>query len=143
MTAPGEDDRRTISEDGTQAEAEGPVGGGRSSRGPAVSTGGEQQPGGVVPPYEGRKTSAEPDQEGGTSRDGVRVGGATGPVDDDRPKADDPSDTPGGRTASPGDEQPAASMPDGTSAEQGTDTGSHVAGTPKGERVGPESGSAG
>lgn len=112
MTGPGEDDSR------------------------AVSPGGEQEPGGLVPPYDGRKESAEPDQEGGTMRDGVRVGGATGPVDDDSLKAPDPSSTPGGRTASPGDEQPAAEMPDGTSAEQGVELGSHVPGTPKAERGG-------
>jgi len=100
------------------------------------SSGGTQEPGGLVPPYEGRKEAAEPDQTGGSHRGGVRVGGATGPVDDDTPKAVDPSDTPGGRTASPGDEQPAADMPDGTSAEQGTDLGSHVAGTPAGESGG-------
>ena len=115
---------------------EGDMGGGRSGRGPSTHVPGEQEPGGVVPPYEGRKESAEPDQEGGTHRDGARVGGATGPVDDDGYKAPSPSDTPGGRTASPADEQPAADMPDGESAEQGTETGSHFEGTPKGERGG-------
>jgi hypothetical protein len=94
---------------------------------------GEQQPGGTVPPYEGRKTEAEPDQEGGTYREGARVGGATGPVDDDEFKAPSPSDTPGGRTTTPADEQPAADMPDGASAEQGDDRTSHIAGVPKGE----------
>lgn len=93
----------------------------------------EPEPGGAVPPYEGRKESADPDQEGGSVRDGVRVGGATGPVDDDQPKAPDPSDTPGGRTASPGDEQPAADMPDGESAEQGDDSTSHQPGAARGE----------
>ena len=46
------------------------------------------------------------------------------------------SDTPDGRTTSPTHEQPAAEMPDGESAEQGTDLGSHISGTPKGERSG-------
>lgn len=136
MSAPGEDQSRTVAEDGTQSEAEGQVGGGGLSRGPALSPGGEQEPGGVVPPYDGRKESAEPDQEGGTMRGGVRVGGATGPVSDDTFKAPSPSDTPGGRTTSPADEQPASEMPDGRSAEQGDATGSHVSGTPKGERGG-------
>lgn len=135
MTAPGEDDSRTISEDGTQKEGSMATGG-ASGAGPTFSTGGEQEPGGAVPPYEGRKESAEPDQEGGTRRGGVRVGGATGPVEDSEFKAPSPSDTPGGRTTSPGDEQPAAQMPDGESAEQGTDLGSHIAGNPKGERGG-------
>lgn len=115
---------------------EGDTGGGRSSRGPATHVPGEQQPGGAVPPYDGRKDGAEPDQEGGTVRDGVRVGGATGPVPDADPKAPDPAGTPGGRTASPGDEQPAADQRDGRSAEQGDDRPTHVTGTPKGERGG-------
>lgn len=136
MTAPG-DEGRTIDEDGTQYEAEGPVGGGRSSRGPALSTGGQQDAGTDVPPYEGRKEKAEPQQEGGTYRDGARVGGATGPVDDEAYKAPSPSDTAGGgRTVSPADEQPAADMPDGPSAEPGVDTPAHVPGVPKGERGG-------
>lgn len=102
----------------------------------ATPPGGEQQPGGPVPPYEDRKASAEPDQEGGTHREGARVGGATGPVDDDQFKAPSPSDTPGGRTGSPQDEQPAALMPDGSSAEDGVELGSHVPGTPRGEQGG-------
>jgi hypothetical protein len=112
---------------------EGDTGGGRSDRGPATHVPGEQQPGGAVPPYEGRKTQAEPDQEGGTYRDGARVGGATGPVEDDDFKADSPSDTPGGRSASPADEQPAAEMPGGRDPETGDDRTSHIAGVPKGE----------
>ena len=120
----------------TPHRPEGDTGGGRSARGPATSVPGEQEPGGVVPPYEGRKESAEPDQEGGTTRGGVKVGGATGPVSDDEFKAPDPSDTPGGRTASPADEQPAASMPDGTSEEQGVDTPTHTPGVPRGEKGG-------
>lgn len=132
MTASGKDDGRTMNEDGTQREAEMATEG-ASGAGPTYSTGGDQQPGGVVPPYEGRKESAEPDQEGGTHRDGARVGGASGPVDDDEFKAPSPSDTPGGRTASPGDEQPAAEMTE-TSADEGSDDSTaHVPGTPKGE----------
>ena len=115
---------------------EGDMGGGRSQRGPATHVPGEQEPGGVVPPYDGRTQSAEPDQEGETMRDGVRVGGATGPVTDAEPKAADPASTPGGRTSSPADEQPAADQPDGPSAEQGADAPSHVPGAPKGEQGG-------
>jgi hypothetical protein len=133
MSARDEDDSRTIAEDGTQKEAEGQTGGGHGSRGPALSTGGDQEPGGVVPPYDGRKDSAESDQEGGSVRDGVRVGGATGPVTDDQPKAADPSATPGGRTASPGDEQPAADMSESESTDEGVDISSHTSGVPKGE----------
>ncbi|MDQ1643430.1 MAG: hypothetical protein QOJ90_2781 [Actinomycetota bacterium] len=101
-----------------------------------MTAAGDQEPGGVVPPYDGRKESAEPDQEGGTHRDGARVGGATGPVTDDDAKSPDPSGTPGGRTASPGDEQPAHEMSGDAPSEGADDSTSHVAGTPKGERAG-------
>jgi hypothetical protein len=89
-----------------------------------------------LPPYEGRKTTAEDDQAGGTQREGARVGGATGPVTDDSPKAPDPSDTPGGRVASPADEQPAADMPETETSAPGDDTPAHVPGTPRGEKGG-------
>jgi hypothetical protein len=115
---------------------EGDMGGGRSGRGPSTHVPGEQEPGGVVPPYEGRKEKAEPDQEGGSMRDGVRVGGATGPVDDDEFKAPSPGDSAEERTSSPADEQPAADMPDGQSTEQGVDAPAHESGTPKGEQGG-------
>jgi hypothetical protein len=74
----------------------------------------------AVPPYEGRRESADvtdPSYRGPTggepasSREGARVGGATGPVVDDEPKAPDPADTPGGATGSPSDEQPASLAP--------------------------------
>ncbi|HVM26517.1 MAG TPA: hypothetical protein VM433_02470 [Mycobacteriales bacterium] len=125
-------------EQGAQSPShpEADMGGGRSQRGPSTSVPGEQEPGGVVPPYEDRKDTAEPDQEGGSVRDGARVGGATGPISDDEFKAPSPSDTAGGRTASPADEQPAADMPDGPSAESGEDRTAHTPGTPKGERGG-------
>jgi hypothetical protein len=136
VSAPDDDDRRTIADSGTQDEAESVAGGGPGSRGPALSTGGRQEPGGAVPPYEGRKEKAEPTQEGGTTRGGVRVGGATGPVADDDPKAPDPEDTPGGRTAAPADEQPAIDLSEGRPVDPGVDLTSHVAGVPKGERGG-------
>jgi hypothetical protein len=115
---------------------EGDMGGGRSARGPATNVPGEQEPGGLVPPYDGRKESAEIDEHGSTMRDGVRVGGATGPVVDDEYKAPSPSDTPGGRAASPGDTQPAAEQPDGPDREEGADAPAHVPGVPKGESGG-------
>jgi hypothetical protein len=113
VSAPDDDDRRTIADSGSQDAAEG-----------------------VVPPYEGRKEKAEPTQQGGTSRGGVRVGGATGPVPDDQPKAADPETTPGGRTASPADERPAEDEPQGRPADPGVDLPSHIAGVPKGESGG-------
>jgi hypothetical protein len=100
MTGPDGDDARSIAEDGTQVDAQPSPAAGRSA-GPAPSVGGEQEPGGPVPPYEGRRESADID-EGGTHRDGARVGGATGPRTTDQPPADH-RDTPLGRTASPAD----------------------------------------
>jgi hypothetical protein len=136
MSASDADERRTIAEDGTQTESEPQLGGGHQSRGPALSSGGDQEPGGVVPPYEGRQTHGEVREEGGTYRDGARVGGATGPVVDGKPKAVDPAMTPGGRTTSPGDEQPAEEMSQ-TAPDEGSDeTPTHLPGTPKGERGG-------
>jgi hypothetical protein len=100
MTGPDGDDRRTTAEDGTQTEAQASPSAGRSA-GPAPSVGGEQEPGGPVPPYEGRRESADIDADG-ADRDGAHVGGATGPVLASEP-ADDPASTPLGRTASPAD----------------------------------------
>jgi hypothetical protein len=98
MTEHDGEDTRSIAEDGTQTDAQSSPAAGRSA-GPAPSVGGRQEPGGPVPPYEGRRDSADID-EGGTYRDGVRVGGATGPRTSEEPP-DDPAATPGGRTASP------------------------------------------
>jgi hypothetical protein len=46
--------------------------------------------GSTVPPYEGRRESAGGDDPGGAYRDGVMVGGATGPVTDDTGPASPP-----------------------------------------------------
>lgn len=98
MSGPDGDETRSVAEDGTQTDAQASPAAGRSA-GPAPSVGGEQQPGGPVPPYEGRRESAEID-EGGADRDGAHVGGATGPRISSEPP-DDPDSTPLGRTASP------------------------------------------
>jgi hypothetical protein len=58
----------------------------------------------VAPPYEGRREAADVDGEEKLRREGANVGGATGPVESDQPKAPDPADSPGGATASPADE---------------------------------------
>jgi hypothetical protein len=60
--------------------------------------------GSAVPPYEGRREAADVDGEEKLRREGANVGGATGPVESDQPKAPDPADSPGGATASPADE---------------------------------------
>ena len=100
MTGPEGDEARSVVEDGTQTDAQASPAAGRSA-GPAPSVGGEQQPGGPVPPYEGRRESADIDS-GGADRDGAHVGGATGPRVTQQPP-DDPDSSPLGRTASPAD----------------------------------------
>ena len=51
----------------------------------------------AVPPYEGRRETADVDPQEKSTKDGAKVGGATGPVEDDERKAPDPADTPRGR----------------------------------------------
>jgi hypothetical protein len=60
----------------------------------------------TVPPYEGRRESADLDDQSKTEKEGAKTAGATGPVRDDEMKAPDPDDTQRGRHASPADEQP-------------------------------------
>src|SRR5690242_7199901 len=55
-----------------------------------------------VPPYEGRKTSADSGES--TEKAGARTGGASAPTSDAEPKGA----TADGATASPADEQPAS-----------------------------------
>ena len=86
--------------------------------------------GAAIPPYEGRKTEANAEQE--TEKDGARTAGATAPVSDDAMKADDPADTERGAVASPADEQPAEDTPDGESPEATTGPAHHP-GTARGE----------
>lgn len=63
---------------------------------------------------------------------GANVGGATGPVEDDKMKAPDPENTPGGATGSPSDEQPASEMPE-TDLDDDRAGPSHDAGTGRAE----------
>jgi hypothetical protein len=86
----------------------------------------------TVPPYEGRRESADRDADADAVRDGARVGGATGPVRNDDMAAPDPNDTPGGRTGSPADEQPAGEMPQ-TDLDDDRVGPAHDAGAPRGE----------
>lgn len=101
-------------------EADG--GGGRSGRGPATHVPGETEPGGVLPPYEGRKESGEiaDESEEGTARP-AESKGMTSPK---------PADTPGGATTSPADEQPAADMPETRGDDSGTGPSHGSAGAP-------------
>ena len=67
--------------------------------------------GSAVPPYEGRRESADVDSGEKLRRDGANVGGATGPVESDERKAPEPGETPRGAVASPADERPLESTP--------------------------------
>ena len=90
--------------------------------------------GSAVPPYDGRRESADVDSDDSKlERDGANVGAATGPVEtDDSMKAPEPPATARGAVASPPDEQPAADSP-------GDDPGpasvgpAHYPGTARGE----------
>jgi hypothetical protein len=106
-------------------EADG--GGGRSGRGPATHVPGETEPGGVLPPYDGRKESGEIDGEGKSGPKTVQ--GLTSPV---------PSETPGGATASPADEQPAQDTETTVESDPGVGP-AHMPGTPRGEGFTSES----
>ena len=64
----------------------------------------------AVPPYEGRRETADVDPQDHTTKDGAKTAGATGPVQDDQPKAADPDATERGAVASPADEQPAVAQ---------------------------------
>jgi hypothetical protein len=85
----------------------------------------------AVPPYEGRRESADVDEEG-SIKDDAKVGGATGPVVDDEMKADEPADTARGPVASPAEEQPASEVTTTDTHLDMTDP-SHVPGVPRGE----------
>jgi hypothetical protein len=87
----------------------------------------------AVPPYEGRRETADVDSGSDrTHRDGADVGAATGPVVvDDEPEVADPRDTPGGAVASPADDEGRQDGPDVP-----TDPGvgpAHTAGTGRAE----------
>jgi len=84
-----------------------------------------------LPPYDGRRESADVD-ETGSHRDGARVGGATGPVEDDEMKGPEPESTPRGGVASPADEQPAEDAREAEVSDEGVGP-SHEPGTGRGE----------
>lgn len=128
-------------DEGSGAPTEAPVGGGRTSRGPHIDPGGESEPGGLVPPYDDRKQSADISQgsggDGVDKRDGAEVAGAVQPTESDQMKAPDPESTPGGRTGSPaGDEQPATEDSGGEPVDEGSVGPAHIPGVPRGEDSG-------
>jgi hypothetical protein len=88
--------------------------------------------GSTVPPYEGRRESADVDGSEESVKDGARTGGATGPVQTDETDVDDPEDTERGPHASPADEQPAAESSGDKSGPDATGP-AHDAGIPRAE----------
>jgi hypothetical protein len=86
----------------------------------------------AVPPYEGRRESADVDPAEESTKDDAKVAGATGPVEDAQPKAADFIAPQESAVASPADEQPADEMPESEESDPGVDA-SHVAGTSRGE----------
>jgi len=134
-----QDEGRSIAEDGTQQSPQGPVGGGdggRSSYGPSTTVGGEQDPGGAAPPYDDKKETASADPgPDAVRRDGAYVGGATAPTETHEGlTSPDPSDTPGGRTASPADEMPATESTGDERPQEDPGVGpAHVPGTGRAE----------
>jgi len=86
----------------------------------------------AVPPYEGRRETADIDGPEEMHKDGAAVGGATGPVESDHLKATPKEDTPRGAEASPADEQPASEMPE-TDLNPDAVGPDHYSGTGRGE----------
>jgi hypothetical protein len=86
----------------------------------------------TLPPYEGRRKTADVDDQSKSEKEGAKTAGATGPVRDDEMKAPDPADTAQGRQASPADEQPADQMPESETSDPGVRP-AHVPGTQRGE----------
>jgi len=87
----------------------------------------------AIPPYDGRRTSADVDPDPDEAvRDGARVGGATGPVEGDPEQAPQSAPTAGTGGVSPADEQPAESTPEGDFSDPGVGP-AHTTGTRKGE----------
>ncbi|MCM2425117.1 hypothetical protein [Streptomyces sp. RKAG337] len=85
----------------------------------------------TLPPYEGRKKSANVSSDKAQSvKSGVKTAGAAGPVEDDDMKAPDPRDTPGGATSSPAHER---SVSRSSKADDDGTGPAHQRGTPRAE----------
>jgi len=85
-----------------------------------------------MPPYEGRRETADVGDQSESVKEGAKVAGATGPVRDDEPKGADPADTARGPHASPADEQPAQDMDENEASDEGVGP-DHVPGVKRGE----------
>ena len=88
--------------------------------------------GSTVPPYDGRRESADLDDSDESVKGGARTGGATGPVQTDETEVEDPEDTERGAHASPADEQPAAESSGDESSPDATGP-AHDSGIPRAE----------
>lgn len=87
----------------------------------------------VVPPYEGRKESANASAfRAAENSEEPNKGGAGQPVVDPEFEASAADETPGGRTASPADEQPATNTSESGSSDSGVDP-AHQTGVGRGE----------
>jgi hypothetical protein len=84
----------------------------------------------AIPPYEGRKTSA--DSGDSTRQAGADTGGAAAPTTDPDYKSPAPDETPGGATTSPASEQPASQMPE-TDRDDDAVGATHATGTGRAE----------
>ncbi|MBA3309615.1 MAG: hypothetical protein H0U28_06070 [Nocardioidaceae bacterium] len=91
--------------------------------------------GSTVPPYEGRKETADVAGSETSEREGAKTAGATGLVEDDEMKATPKEDTPRGAEASPADEQPASESTD-TDLDPDMVGPDHYKGTGRGEDEG-------
>lgn len=88
--------------------------------------------GSAVPPYEGRRDSADVGGPEDMHKDGAAVGGAAGPIESDHLKATPKEDTERGAEASPADEQSASDMPE-TDMDPDMVGPDHYSGTGRGE----------
>ncbi len=88
--------------------------------------------GSTLPPYGGRRESADPENTAPPENGGAATGGATGPVTGQGGDVDDPTQTPRGEHASPADEQPATDS-EGTGSGPAMTGPSHQAGTGRAE----------
>ena len=86
----------------------------------------------TLPPYEGRRETADVENRSEGVKDGAKVAGATGPVEDGEMKAPDPSSTERGSVAGPSEEQPADQMPESVEGDPGVGP-AHMPGTTRGE----------
>lgn len=133
MSEQPEDTTRDIAEDGTQTDPQSATPGGGGTRGPSLSTGGDQDvAGSAVPPYDGRQDSAPVDQQGHDAHeDGARVGGAAHPTTSDT--SGGTPDVMGSGGVTPADEMPAGETPgDEPQLDEGVGP-AHYGGTTRGE----------